>query len=66
LVSKGEWQRDLATLERAAANECYERATHAATKELKRTHVLAADLHTEAADLCDRLATVYDRLDALN
>jgi len=64
--SKGDWQRDLAMLERATATEFYGRAKQAATRQLKRRHVLAAELHTEAADLCDRLADVYDRLDALN
>jgi hypothetical protein len=63
LRTKGEWQRDLARLERASAAECCERADQAATIELKRPHVIAAELHTEAAELCERLAYVYDRLD---
>ena len=66
LASKGEWQRDLATVERAKATQRYEQAEHAATMELKRAHVFAAELHIEAADLCERLADVYDRLDKLN
>ena len=65
MEGKGEWQRDLARLERATAAELYDRADGATTMELKRKHVIAAELHAEAADLCDRLAVVYDRLDAL-
>ena len=65
LAGKGEWQRDLANLERATAAELYDRAEGATTVELRRKYVIAAELHTEAADLCDRLAVVFDRLDAL-
>lgn len=65
LGNKGEWQRDLAMLERATAAECYRQANDAETMELKRNHVLAAELHAEAADLCTRLADIYDRLDSV-
>ena len=65
LVSKAEWQRDLARLERASATEAHNRAQRATSVDLKRRYLMSADLHAEASKLYEQLAVVFDRLHAI-
>jgi len=64
MAVRGDRERDLAMVEREWAFESQRRA-EAAHDLTRRRYELLTQLHLEAADLLDRLAAVYDEIDAL-
>lgn len=64
MAVRGDRERDLAVVEREWAFEMNRRA-QAAHDLTRRRFELLAQLHREAADTLERLAGLYDEIDAL-